>query len=63
LPQLFAALREWRTGTYQAEDFSANLCLDAYIGHVGSLARIEKEHNNIYHRVMGEIYTDARRAT
>jgi hypothetical protein len=59
LIKLYAALREWRSGTYQREDFSANACLDAYLGHIGTLNRLQENSNNAFRIMMQDIYSKA----
>jgi len=56
---LYAALREWRTGTHQREPFSANSCLDAYLGHIGTLNNLQETKNNAFHLMMQDIYSRA----
>jgi hypothetical protein len=54
---LYAALREWRTGTHQVTDFSADTYADAYKGHIGSLDYIEANRPNAYLITMTHLYT------
>jgi hypothetical protein len=56
---LYAAIREWRTGTHHSIDFSANGYLDVYQGHVDTLMHISERRNNAYHVMMCDIYYQA----
>ncbi|KAI9453765.1 hypothetical protein BJY52DRAFT_1189338 [Lactarius psammicola] len=52
----YAALKEWITGERKQCDFTANMNLDVYKGHVNTLDAIESTHKPSYHRMMAEIY-------
>ncbi|KAI9429423.1 hypothetical protein BJY52DRAFT_1133815, partial [Lactarius psammicola] len=52
----YAALKEWITGECKQYDFTANMNLDIYKGHVNTLDAIESTHKPSYHRMMVEIY-------
>jgi hypothetical protein len=52
----YAALKEWSTGEHKHQDFTADMNLDVYKGHMTSLDQIEKMKTGSYHRMMGDIY-------
>ena len=58
--QLYASLHEWRAGTHQAVEFSANAYLDVYLGHINTLQLIQQKQGNAYHTIMADIYSKAR---
>jgi hypothetical protein len=58
--QLYATIHEWRTGTYQATEFSANVYLDVYVGHIRTMDHILKNRVGAFHRMMGDLYAQAR---
>ena len=58
--QLYAAIREWRTGIHQPTDFSADTYMDVYDGHVNTLEHLCDERPRAYHVMMGELYDLAR---
>jgi hypothetical protein len=58
--QLYAAIREWRTGIHQPADFSTDAYLDAYDGHVNTLKHLSVERPSAYHLMMRELYNLAR---
>lgn len=58
--QLYAALYEWRSGTHQFMDFSANAFLDVYDGHINTFQHIQKHRNKAFHIMMEDIYSQAR---
>jgi hypothetical protein len=58
--QLYAAIREWRTGIHQPTDFSTDTYMDVYDGHVNTLEHLCDEHPRAYHVMMGELYDLAR---
>jgi len=43
-------------GKRKQHDFTANMFLDAYNGHIVSLNKIESKRNVSYHKMMAEIY-------
>jgi len=54
--QLYVAIYEWRTGTHQPAEFSANAFLDVYNGHMQTFAHISENRNRAFHRMMTDIY-------
>jgi hypothetical protein len=59
LHQLFAAIKEWSTGTHKAMDFSANAFLDVYDGHVNTFKHIRNKRTEAFHIMMSDIYSQA----
>lgn len=57
--QLYAAIREWRTGRHQPAEFSANTYLDVYNGHVQTFRYISENQNGRFHLMMSDIYARA----
>ena len=57
--QLYAALHEWRTGIYQAVEFSANSYLDVYNGHINTFYHVLDERSAYFHHMMANIYSQA----
>lgn len=57
--QLYAALHEWRTGTYQSVEFSANSYLDVYYGHINTFNHVLDERSASFHQMMANIYSQA----
>ncbi|KAI0285552.1 hypothetical protein BC826DRAFT_972966 [Russula brevipes] len=45
---LYAAIREWHTGKHMMAEFSTNLYIDVYEGHVNTFLYIRDHCNNIY---------------
>ena len=58
--QLYAAIHEWRTGTHQPAEFSANQYLDVYNGHIQTLYYISEKQNGAFYRMMADVYAQAR---
>ncbi|KAI9454589.1 hypothetical protein BJY52DRAFT_1225060 [Lactarius psammicola] len=58
-PILYASIYEWRTGTQQAMEFSANSFFDVYQGHVSTLQLIKTNRGNAFHKMMADIYSQA----
>ena len=52
----YAALNEWLTGERKHYDFTTNMNLDVYKGHIESLNSIESARKGFYHRMMADIY-------
>jgi hypothetical protein len=59
LNQLYAAIQEWQTGKHAAKEFSANMYLDVYKGHVNTLEHIRENREDAYHVMMCDIYSQA----
>jgi hypothetical protein len=53
-------LYEWHTGILNSTEFSANMFIDVYSGHVGMLEHIRENWGSAFHLIMTEIYTLAR---
>ena len=60
LSQLYASIHEWRTGNHHSTDFSANVHLDVYQGHIDTLTHMCEKYNNRFHIMMNDIYIRAR---
>ena len=58
--QLYASIKEWETGTHKAANFSTDTFLDVYNGHVETFRHIFVNKNRKFHRMMGDIYAQAR---
>jgi hypothetical protein len=58
--KLYAAIYEWRGGSQNAMEFSANSFLDVYQGHVDTFSYIKNKCERKYHFILGEIYSRAR---
>ncbi|KAF8257046.1 hypothetical protein EI94DRAFT_1819298 [Lactarius quietus] len=56
---LYAMIYEWHTGEQQVMEFSANLYLDVYNGHVNTLNHIRDKHPGAFHLLMADIYVRA----
>jgi len=56
---LYATIYEWHTGEQQCAEFSANVYLDVYLGHIGTLYQILEKRSGAFHTMMGEIYSQA----
>ncbi|KAI9438454.1 hypothetical protein BJY52DRAFT_1195946 [Lactarius psammicola] len=54
---LYATIYEWRTGEQQIAEFSANVYLDVYNGHINTLLQIRERHVGAFHSMMAEIYS------
>lgn len=59
ISQLYSAIYEWRSGTQEVTEFSANGYLDVYQGHTGTLINIRENHIAAFHSMMREIYKQA----
>ncbi|TFK46177.1 hypothetical protein OE88DRAFT_1648740 [Heliocybe sulcata] len=57
------SLMEWQTGTRSPREFSALNCGDVYRTHVGILEKIKSNKPVFFHRMMSDLYRDARAAT
>lgn len=57
--QLYAALYEWHTREHQVTEFSANVYLDVYQGHVNTLKHIQEMCEGVFHLIMIDIYNQA----
>ncbi|TFK45274.1 hypothetical protein OE88DRAFT_1812662 [Heliocybe sulcata] len=57
------SLMEWQTGTRSPREFSALNCGDVYRTHVGILEKIKGDKPVFFHRMMCDLYRDARAAT
>jgi hypothetical protein len=58
--QLYTTIDEWSTGKHQVADFLANVYLDVYIGHIQTMDHILKNRPGAFHRMMGDLYAQAR---
>jgi hypothetical protein len=58
--QLYAVILEWHTGAHQANEFSANVYMDVYQGHINTLNHIWEHCNNAFHLIMADIYSWAK---
>lgn len=58
--QLYAAIHEWHSGVHVATDFSSDMFMDVYNGHILSLERIKYERPRAFHLMMAELYNLAR---
>ncbi|KAH9038023.1 hypothetical protein EDB83DRAFT_2524601 [Lactarius deliciosus] len=56
---MYATLHEWRTGTPQVFEFSANTYLEVYRSNTDTLNFILNNRPNAYHLMMADIYTQA----
>lgn len=56
---LYASIIEWRTGSQQVTEFSANTYFDVYQGHINTLRLIRDKRGNAFHRMMADIYSQA----
>ncbi|KAH9962901.1 hypothetical protein BC827DRAFT_1154708 [Russula dissimulans] len=56
---LYAALKEWQSGTWKTIDFSSSVNLDTYIGHTNTLEHIEVTWESGFHVMMADIYAKA----
>ncbi|KAH9005589.1 hypothetical protein EDB86DRAFT_2825210 [Lactarius hatsudake] len=56
---LYATLYEWRNGEQQVTEFSANIYLDVYLGHVNTLNHICVNREGVYHLMMADIFAQA----
>ncbi|KAN0137999.1 hypothetical protein V8E53_004170 [Lactarius tabidus] len=59
IPELFATLYEWCSGEQVVTEFSANLYLDVYLGHVNTLKVIQDKSGNAFCSMMADIYSHA----
>lgn len=53
----YAALKEWSTGEHKHQDFTADMNLDIYKGHMTSFDQIERMKKTSYHWMMADIYS------
>jgi hypothetical protein len=51
---------EWRTGRHQPKEFSANMFMDVYQGHVDMFNHIREHRNSAFHLMMTDIYSKAK---
>ena len=58
--QLYAAIDEWSTGTHENLYFTANVYVDVYNGHIGTLNNLRAERPAAFHVIMADLYTLAR---
>jgi hypothetical protein len=58
--QLYAAIKEWDTGSLKTMDFSASAFMDVYDGHVNTFKHIRQNREDAYHVIMSDIYLQAR---
>jgi uncharacterized protein DUF6532 len=58
--QLYAAIKEWKSGEHKAIEFSANAYLDVYNGNVETIKRMRMDHEDKFHLMMSDIYLQAR---
>ena len=54
------SLYEWRSGRHMPAEFSANLYLDVYDGHMNTLNFVLVRHPGAYHSLMADLYAQAR---
>ena len=59
LLQLYAAIKEWESGSHRIVEFSSNAYLDPYNGHVNTLNHIHDNREDAFHVMMGDIYSQA----
>jgi hypothetical protein len=58
--QLYAAIKEWETGTHKPMEFSASAFMDVYNGHKNTFEHIRMNREDAFHLMMSDIYTQAR---
>jgi hypothetical protein len=58
--QLYAAIKEWDTGTYRLIEFSTSAFTDVYNGHVNTFKHLRANHKDAFHVMMSDIYSQAR---
>ena len=58
--QVYAAIKEWESGTHIKADFSSNIFENTYRRHVDFLRKILKDGPNKYYAMMHWIYIEAR---
>jgi hypothetical protein len=56
---LYAALKEWEYGTYNAMEFSTSIFRDVYDGHVNTFKHLLQSRGDAYHTMLGDIYAQA----
>ena len=54
------SLYEWHTGEHRSLDFSANMFIDVYNGHIATLKGAEGDNASGFHGMMADIYAKAR---
>jgi hypothetical protein len=58
--QLYAAIREWRTGVHVPMVFSTDAYTDVYNGHIGTLEHLCTTRAGAFHAMMADVYNQAR---
>ena len=58
--QLYAAIKEWDTGSHKTIEFSANAFIDVYDGHINTFEHLRKNHADTFHFMMSDIYSQVR---
>jgi Domain of unknown function (DUF6532) len=58
--KLYAALYEWRSGTFKLVEFTTNTFLDVYQGHFNTFRYILEKRPTAFHAMMGDLYLQAR---
>jgi len=56
---LYAAIKEWSTGTHKFMEFSSNAFQDVYNGHVNTFRHILENREDAYHLMMSDLYSQA----
>lgn len=56
---LYAAIHEWHSGKHHSMEFSANVYLDVYQGHINTFHHIRERRSGAFHLMMADLYAQA----
>ncbi|KAH8976690.1 hypothetical protein EDB86DRAFT_3094812 [Lactarius hatsudake] len=60
---LYVALYKWQMGEQQIMEFSTNLYLDIYLGHVNTLELVWEKQSGTFHSMMADLYSQVSTVT